>query len=55
MDKSVRAARMATLSRVAKALAENRMEAQVVEDREELLELLRGCCQREPRWPAVAR
>lgn len=42
MDKSVRAARMATLNRVARALAENRMEAQVVESREELLELLRG-------------
>ena len=51
MDKSVRAARMATLNRVARALAENRMEAQVVEDREELLELLRGLL---PKGASVA-
>ena len=42
MDKNVRTARMATLERVAKALGENRMEARVVESREELLEILRG-------------
>lgn len=42
MDKNVKAARMATLERVAKALTANRMEARVVEDREELLSILRG-------------
>lgn len=42
MDKNVKAARMATLERVAKALSANRMEARVVEDREELLSILRG-------------
>lgn len=41
MDKNVRATRMATLERVARALNENRMEAQVVESPEKLLELLR--------------
>lgn len=42
MDKNLKAARVATLERVAKALCENRMEARVVETREELLEILRG-------------
>ena len=42
MDKNVKAARMATLERVAGALTANRMEARVVESREELLEILRG-------------
>ena len=42
MDKNVKAARMATLERVAGALSANRMEARVVESREELLEILRG-------------
>lgn len=42
MDKNLKTARMATLRRVAKALGENRMEARVVESREELLEILRG-------------
>ncbi len=42
MDKNVKAARMATLERVAGALTANRMEARVVENREELLEILRG-------------
>lgn len=41
MDKNVMAARMAVLARVAKALGENRMEAQVVESREALLEALK--------------
>lgn len=41
MDKNVKAARMATLERVAQALKENRMEARVVETREELLEQIR--------------
>lgn len=51
MDQNVKAARMATLSRVAKALTENRMEAQVVESREELLEILKGLL---PKGAAVA-
>lgn len=42
MDKNVKAARLATLARVAKALNQNRMEARVVESPEELLEALRG-------------
>ncbi len=42
MDKNVKAARMATLERVAGALTANRMEARVVENREELLEILPG-------------
>lgn len=42
MDNNVRTARLATLERVAKALAANRMEAQVVESSEKLLETLRG-------------
>lgn len=41
MDNNVRTARMATLARVAKALTANRMEAQVVESPEKLLETLR--------------
>ncbi len=42
MDQHVRAARRATLERVAKALKDNRMEARVVEPPEELVEALRG-------------
>ena len=42
MDQHVRAARRATLERVAKALKDNRMEARVVETPEELVEALRG-------------
>lgn len=42
MDSNVRTARLATLARVAKALTANRMEAQVVESPEKLLETLRS-------------
>lgn len=42
MDNNVKTARLLTLERVAKALTANRMEAQVVETPEKLLEILRG-------------
>ena len=42
MDNNVRTARLATLARVAKALTANRMEAQVMESPEKLLEALRA-------------
>lgn len=41
MDNNVRTARLLTLERVAKALTANRMEAQVVETPEKLLEILK--------------
>lgn len=51
MDKNVKAARLATLARVAKALTANRMEAQVVESPEKLLEILRSLL---PKGASVA-
>ena len=42
MDNNLKTARLATLARVAKALTVNRMEAQVVESPEKLLEILRA-------------
>jgi len=51
MDNNVKTARLLTLERVAKALTANRMEAQVVETPEKLLELLRALL---PKGASVA-
>ena len=55
MDQHVRAARRATLERVAKALKDNRMEARVVETPEELVEALRGLLPQRLRRPPSRR